>query len=53
MVGEMNRTVRELARIGLRRRHPYDTEERLKRRLATLLLGDDLARKAYGPESEE
>jgi len=53
MVGEMNRTVRELALIGLRRRHPYDTEERLKRRLATLLLGDDLARKAYGPESEE
>ena len=43
MVGEMNRAVRELALIGLRRRHPVDTEEQIRRRLATLLLGDELA----------
>jgi len=53
MVGEMNRTVRELALIGLRRRYPHDTEERLRRRLATMLLGEDLALRAYGPEPPE
>jgi len=52
-VGEMSRTVRELALIGLRRRYPHDTEERLRRRLATMLLGEELARRAYGPEPPE
>jgi len=42
----MNRTVRELAMIGLRRRHPRDTEERLRRRVATVFLGEELARRA-------
>lgn len=53
MVGEMNRAVRELALVGLRRRHPTETEEQLWRRLATMLLGEELARRAYGPGPSE
>lgn len=49
MVGEMNATVRHLAMIGLRQRHPGASERELKRRLAGLLLGEELATKAYGP----
>jgi len=49
MVAEMNRTVRELALLGLRRRYPNEPPERLRRRLADLLLGEELAARAYGP----
>ncbi len=53
LVGEMNRTVQALALAGLRQRYPDDTEEQRRRRLAALLLGSELATRAYGPAPEE
>ncbi|RLC84129.1 MAG: hypothetical protein DRI79_13290 [Chloroflexi bacterium] len=53
LVGEMNRAVRDLALAGLRQRHPDDTPARRRRRLATLLLGKELAARVYGPAPEE
>jgi len=53
LVGEMNRTVRELALAGLRQRYPDDTPAQRKRRLANLLLGPELATRVYGPAPEE
>lgn len=43
-------TGHELALAGLRRRFPRAGPDELRRRLATLLLGPDLASKVYGPE---
>lgn len=45
----MTRTVRDLAIAGLRQRHPDDTPLQRQRRLASLLLGDVLAERVYGP----
>ncbi len=53
LVGDLNRAVRELALAGLRQRHPQDTPKQLRRRLADLLLGPELAERAYGPLVEE
>ena len=44
-----NRTARELALTGLRERHPGESPAQLRRRLADLWLGPELAAKAYGP----
>jgi hypothetical protein len=52
MVGQLNQTVRTLALSGLRQRHPEATPQELRRRLADLLLGPDLAARAYGPLRE-
>ena len=52
LVGEMNRTVRTLALAGLRQRYPHDTPEQRRRRLADLVLGEELAARAYGPLTE-
>jgi len=52
LVGEMNQTVRTLALAGLRQRYPADTSAMRRRRLADLLLGPDLATRAYGPFQE-
>lgn len=41
--------VRTLALSGLRARHPEATPQELRRRLADLLLGPDLAAQVYGP----
>ena len=49
MVPSANRTARILALSGLRERHPGESSARLRRRLADLWLGADLATKAYGP----
>ena len=49
MVESANRTARMLAMAGLRERFPGESEARLRRRLADLLLGPELAAKAYGP----
>lgn len=46
---DANRTARALAMAGLRQRHPADGMELLRRRLADLWLGPELAEKAYGP----
>ena len=49
MVGQLNQTVRTLALSGLRARHPQAAPQELRRRLADLLLGPDLAALVYGP----
>ena len=49
MVLSANLTARALALAGLRERYPGESQARLKRRLADLLLGPDLAVRAYGP----
>ena len=50
----LNRTARELALAGLRRRHPEailrTTPPELRRHLADLLLGPELAAQVFGPE---
>jgi len=48
MVAELNAAARLLALSGLRGRHPRAVEAELRRRLADLLLGEELARKVYG-----
>jgi hypothetical protein len=49
MLDQMNRGARELALMGLRARHPGATDARLRRHLADLVLGPELAARAYGP----
>jgi len=49
LVGMMNETVKILALSGLKSRFPDDPPEMLRRRLADLLLGPELARRVYGP----
>jgi hypothetical protein len=53
MVDQLNQTVKLLAMIGLRERYPDETESQLHRRLMGLLLGEDLAIKAFGPLSDK
>ena len=48
LMEDLNRAARELALAGLHRRYPDDSPEVLRRRLADLLLGPELAAKAYG-----
>ena len=52
LVGDMNQAVRTLALAGLRQRHPHDTAEQRRRRLADLVLGPELAARVYGPLRE-
>lgn len=49
LVGQLNRSLRTLALSGLRQRHPGESEVELRRRLADLVLGPELAGKVYGP----
>ena len=53
LVGQMTESVRLLALTGLRQRHPQATPEQLRRLLADLWLGPELAARVYGPLSEE
>jgi len=48
MLAGLNASARMLALIGLRSRYPQADENELKRRLACLLLGEELAHKVYG-----
>lgn len=48
MMAQLNRATRELALAGLRRRHPDAAPEELRRRLADVLLGPELAAQVYG-----
>jgi hypothetical protein len=48
MLAELNRTAQSLALAGLRQRHPDADDAKLKRLLADLLLGEELADKVYG-----
>lgn len=52
MVDQMNQTVKMLLMAGLRDRHPQASDDQLRRFLASLLLGEELASKAYGPPPE-
>jgi hypothetical protein len=49
LLGQLNQTVKLMALSGLRQRHPQATEEELRRRLADLLLGVELAARVYAP----
>jgi hypothetical protein len=49
MVLSANHTARCLAMTGLRERHPGESPALLRRRLADLWLGPELAAKACGP----
>jgi hypothetical protein len=53
LVGQLNRTARTLGLSGLRQRYPQASSEELRRRLADLLLGSDLAAQVYGPLPKE
>ena len=46
--GQMYMTMCRLAESGLRERYPGVTEKEIRRRLADLLLGPELAEKVYG-----
>jgi hypothetical protein len=48
MVDQLNQAVKLMALTGLRQHYPLDNEECLRRRLADLLLGEELALKVYG-----
>ena len=48
MLAQLNAAVQILALAGLRSRYPNATETELRRRLADLWLGEELARKVYG-----
>ena len=48
MLAQLNASARQLAWQGLRQRYPQANEAELRRRLADLLLGEDLARQVYG-----
>ena len=52
MVAQLNRTARELALSGLRQRYPHAGPQEIRRRLADLLLGAELAKRVYGPLPE-
>jgi hypothetical protein len=52
LMEDLNRTARELALAGLRRRYPEAGLEELRRRLADLVLGPELAAEVYGPDPE-
>ncbi len=53
MVDSLNQTVKLLAMAGLRERYPDEPEALLRRRLAGLLLGEELATKVCGPLPKE
>jgi hypothetical protein len=53
MMAELNRTADHLAMEGLRDIYPKASEDELRRYLADLKLGSELAQKAYGPLPEQ
>jgi hypothetical protein len=52
LVSELIMNVRQLAFARLQERFPESSTEELRRRLATLCLGRELAEKVYGPEPD-
>ena len=53
LVGQLNAAVQALLLSGLRQRNPQATPEELRRLLADLLLGPELAGRAYGTRSKD
>ena len=49
MVWQLNAAVHTMALTGLQARYPNDSPQTIFRRLADLLLGQDLAARVYGP----
>jgi hypothetical protein len=49
LMEELNKTGRQIALIGLHNRHPDASPDELRRRLADILLGPELAAQVYGP----
>lgn len=49
LMSGLSQTVRILALAGLRQRFPDDSPAQSRRRLADLILGPELAARAYGP----
>ncbi|NUM43090.1 MAG: hypothetical protein HUU38_00175 [Anaerolineales bacterium] len=49
MWAQMVQTAKLLALRGIKARHPQASESEINRRLAGLLLGEELAEKVYGP----
>ena len=47
LVDDLNETVRVFAISGIKQRHPEATPERIRRMLAELMLGLELASKVY------
>ncbi len=48
LVDDFNETVRAFAISGLRQRHPDASADQIRRKLADLILGEELANKVYG-----
>lgn len=48
MLVSLNASAHELAKAGLRKRFPTADESEITRRLADLVLGEELAKKVYG-----
>lgn len=53
LLGQLNQTVRLLAVSGLRQRYPDATDRELRRRLADLLLGTEIATRVYGSKETD
>lgn len=49
IVAELNESVKMMALAGLRSRHPNASPTELRRRMADLCLGQELAERVYGP----
>lgn len=49
MVGQLNKTVHTFMWSGLCERYPQASESQLRRYLADLMLGPELAARVYGP----
>lgn len=53
IVDQLTQSVKLLALAGLRQRFPQEDDERIRRRLADLLLGEEVALIVYGPLLQE
>lgn len=53
MMEDLNRTARQLTIAGIHRRHPNASPEEIKRRYASIILGEELATQVYGPLETE
>jgi len=53
LVEDANRTARHLAMVGLQSRHRGASLTGLRRRLLELVLGEETARKLYGPLDDQ
>ncbi len=51
MLAQLNASARLLALTGLRAQYPQASEAELRRKLAGLLLGEELARKVLGEDA--